>query len=274
MNPLLKLLAQNKGKGRQIKSQEHGEESTLYVYGVIVNEDYWEGGVLAETFVKELRAQTADTIHIRVQSPGGDVFAAVAMSQAILEHQSKIIVHIDGLAASAATFLVMAADETVISEGAEFMIHKAWTIAAGNEFDFKKVADALARVDGTIVDKYMTKVSASREQIEQWMNDETSWFGAEAVEAGFVSAVFKVSDKTKIEKWDLSAYKDDTPSTDAKPLEANINQLAPVLKTDEESPTADGTNLPSNTSLAPELESEKPDLSAHYRQLEVVTLTA
>jgi len=266
MNPLLKLLAQNKGKGQAIKAVHEGDEATIYVYGVIVTEDYWGDSVLAESFVRELRSLTASTIHIRVQSPGGDVFAGVAMSQAILEHPSKTIVHIDGMAASAATFLVMAADETVISAGAEFMIHKAWTIAAGNEHDFNKVANDLARVDGTIVDKYMTKVGEERAQVITWMDEETSWFGQEAVDAGFVD---KVSDAgvNNVIKWDLSAYKEDLTPKGAAPKH---EEPAPAAKIEAE-PKAETKEEPAPKA---DLEPEKPDLSAHYRQLEVVTLTA
>ncbi|MFT6496262.1 MAG: ATP-dependent Clp protease protease subunit [Cycloclasticus pugetii] len=262
MNPLLKLLAQNKGKGQPIKAVKEGNEATIYVYGAIVTEDYWGDSVVAESFVRELRSVTEDTVHIRVQSPGGDVFAGVAMAQAILEHPSKTVVHIDGMAASAATFLVMAADETVISAGAEFMIHKAWTIAAGNEHDFIKVANDLARIDSTIVDKYMTKVGEERAQVVAWMDDETSWFGQEAVDAGFVDNVSQASVKNVI-KWDLSAYKEDlTPKNNAPKTE----ELEPAAKIE-----AGPKQEPANKE---ELELDKQDLSAQYRQLEVVTLTA
>lgn len=248
MNPLMKLLAQNKDKGQPIKAMDDGDEATIYLYDVIVSDDYW-GGVGAESFVKSLNALTSPTIHVRVNSPGGDVFAARTMAQAIKEHASKIIIHVDGYAASAATFLVVAADESYINEGGMFMIHNAWTIAAGNASDFIDQADLLERIDQTLRNDYSTKTGETVEQVKDWMDAETYFFGQEAVDAGFVGAIAESPAKNKID-WDLSAYKHaPEPANKAKP---ESPKLKPEIK----------------------LEPEKPDLSAHYRQLEVVTLTA
>jgi hypothetical protein len=98
----------------------------------------------------------------------------------------------------------------------------------------------------------MTKVGEERAQVVAWMDDETSWFGQEAVDAGFVDSVSQASVKNVI-KWDLSAYKEDlTPKNNAP-------------KTEEPK---------QETANKEELEQDKQDLSAQYRQLEVVTLTA
>lgn len=263
MNPLLKLLAKNKGKGQPIKAKTEGEEATLYVYDVIVSDEYW-GGVGAESFVKALNKLDAPTIHLRINSPGGDVFAARAMVQAIKDHSSKIVAHVDGMAASAATFLVIAADESVINEGGMFMIHNAWTIAAGNAKDFISTADLLSKIDESLVRDYAAKTNIGEEEVRQWMDAETYFIGQEAVEAGFVSAIAEAAPKNKI-AWDLSAYKhapEPTAQGDATTLTA---------KADEEITAGVTEAAPAP---APELEPEKPDLSAHYRQLEVVTLTA
>ena len=81
---LFKLLALNKGKGF-FKAETTQEEATLYLYDAIVSDSYW-GGVTPLDFAKSLSAITAPTIHLRINSPGGDVFAARAMAQAIKEH--------------------------------------------------------------------------------------------------------------------------------------------------------------------------------------------
>lgn len=244
MHPLLKLLATNKNKGQPIRADHDGDEATLYLYDAIVSDDFW-GGVSAQSFVKALNEITADVIHIRIDSPGGDVFPARAMAQAIREHKSTIIAHIDGWCASAATFIAVAADDSVITPGGVFMIHKAWTIAAGNADDFTSVADVLSRLDETIVADYQLKTDADAELIRTQMTEETYFFGQEAVDAGFVDALAEVAAKNKI-NWDMSAY-----------------QHAPAAKV---------VDTPADP--IPEPEPEKPDLSAHYRQLQVVELTA
>src|SRR4051812_6566576 len=85
--------------GLQAKVQ--GDEATLYVYDAIGG---WFG-LPAADFVKELNGITAGTIHLRINSPGGDVFEARAMATAIRQHKSNVIAHVDGVAASAATML-------------------------------------------------------------------------------------------------------------------------------------------------------------------------
>ena len=97
MDRLLKLLRDN-ARNRTVsppkaKAEESGE-STLYLYDVIVSDDYW-GGISAEKFVKELNALDAPTIHLRINSPGGEVFAARAIEAAIRNHPARIVAHVD-----------------------------------------------------------------------------------------------------------------------------------------------------------------------------------
>lgn len=254
MNPLLKLLALNKDKAQPIKAETDGDEATIYIYDVIVSDDYW-GGVSAESFVKLLNSITAPVIHLRINSPGGEVYAARAMMQAIREHKSKVIAHVDGMAASAATFLVVAADESYIAEGSMFMIHNGWTIAAGNSKDFLSMAELLERLDQTIRQEYSSKTGTDMAEIKHMMDAETYFFGSEAVEAGFVDAVADASPKNQI-KWDMTAY-----------------QYADKPK--QQMPEPESTSAPQpEPEPIPEPEPQAPDLAAHYRQLEVVQLTA
>jgi ATP-dependent Clp protease protease subunit len=106
-----------------------GDEATILLYDVI--DPWW--GVAAKDFIAALAGDHAPTIHLRINSPGGDVFEARAMATAIRQHKSNVIAHIDGVAASAATYIaVIAAKEVEMSDGAFFMIHQAWALAMGN----------------------------------------------------------------------------------------------------------------------------------------------
>lgn len=252
MNPILKLLALNKDKAQPLRAEQGDDEATIYVYDVITSDD-WFGGVTAENFVRTLNQITEPVIHVRVNSPGGDVFAARTMVQAIRDHSSKIIVHVDGYAASAATFLVVAADESVINEGGMFMIHNAWTIAAGNSNDFLSTADLLDRIDQTLRNDYSVKSGNDIDKVKDWMDAETYFFGQEAVDAGFIDAVAESAPKNQI-KWDLSAYKHAPQQADE-----------PESKQQPTTPQAELTLEP---------KAQKPDLSAQKRQLQVVQLTA
>lgn len=211
MHPMLKLLASNRKRGFfKAETTPAGDESTIYLYDMIVDsqeEADWWGGVAPETFVKALAGMDSPVIHLRVKSPGGSVFAARAMEQAIREHKSRIVTHVDGLAASAASFLILPSDEIIMAPGAFLMIHKAWTIAFGNADDFRKSAGLLEQIDGSLVKSYAEKTGQSPEDIAAWMAEET-WIEAErAVELGFASRVAEDKKaKALVSAWDLSAY--------------------------------------------------------------------
>lgn len=212
MHPMLKLIANNQHRGKPIVAKKTADnEATIYLYDMIVNTDdeaAWWGGVSPQAFIKELNSTTAETIHLRVNSPGGSVFAARAMEQAIREHKSTIIAHIDGYAASAASFLVMAADQVTIAPGAFIMIHKAWTMTYGNQDDLIKEAGLLGQIDGSLVKTYAAKTGQEPDQIQSWMSDET-WFDAEnAVALGFADSIAsdESANNTDSVAWNLSAY--------------------------------------------------------------------
>lgn len=215
-NGLFALLAANKGRG-QLHAQATAEgEATIWLYDTIVSDDYW-GGVSALTLAK-LLAEHHDkaTIHLRINSPGGDVFAGRAMETLLAEHPAKIVTHIDGYAASAASYVALAGDERIISPGGMVMIHKAWTMSWGNADDLRKSAGLLDQIDETLVTTYAAKTGQSHEQLREWLAAET-WFTAqEALDNGFVtqiagdaaadSSTTATNNARRAPAWNLSAY--------------------------------------------------------------------
>jgi ATP-dependent Clp protease protease subunit len=201
---LLALIAANKDKPkrREILNAD-GPEATVYLYDAI--DAYY--GVNAESFVKDFNAITASTIHLRINSPGGDVFDGRAIATAIAQHPSNVIAHVDGLAASAASYVAIAADSVEMAPGAFMMIHKAWTLAFGNADDLLSTAALLEKIDGSLVADYAKKTGQSASQIEQWMSAET-WFTAdEALENGFADSIAKEDDPECVDNaWDLSIF--------------------------------------------------------------------
>lgn len=205
-NRLIRLLRDNaQARARlPVKAEVAGEEATLYLYDVIVTDGYW-GGVVAQDFVKELMSLSAPVIHVRINSPGGDVFAARAIEAAIREHPSKCIAHVDGYAASAASFVAIACDEVEISAGAFFMIHRAWTFEAGNCEDFAKAAAWLEKVDGTMATTYASETGMDPEEIKRMMSEETWLTAQESVDMGFADRIAEPSAKAQA-SWNLSVY--------------------------------------------------------------------
>ena len=207
-SPLNKLLADNRGKGLfRIDNASH-DEATVWLYDMIVSDSFW-GGVSAIDFAKQMTAIDAKTIHLRIHSPGGEVFAGQAMAQIIREHAAHIIAHIDGYAASAASWVALAADEVVISAGGMIMIHNANTIAYGNARDLQDTAALLEKVDGILVATYAEATGQDPQQIADWMAAET-WFTAEeALQYKFADRIAKTPDSAapgNAIQWNLTAW--------------------------------------------------------------------
>lgn len=233
MNHLAKLLADNRRAPQrrfEVKASADGDSAEVFLYDAIVSDaleaEYW-GGVAPEPFVTALRGITASTIHLRINSPGGSVFAARAMEQALREHPARVVAHIDGLAASAASFVAMAADEVVMGKGSLIMIHKAWTGSYGNADDLRADADLLDKIDSTLVQTYADRTGASDTQITQWMAAETWFTAAEAVAAGFADSIAESAPKAQA-SWNLSAFSkapmQEDPRQEPKPTKPEPQQ--------------------------------------------------
>lgn len=229
---IMQFFRDNAKRPRSFKVDAKGDEATIYIYDVI-GFDFWTGGgVTAKDFAAELDKIKAKTVHLRINSPGGDVFEARAMVAAMDRHAATFIAHIDGLAASAASFLAVNADEVEMTPGSMQMIHNAWTIAIGDRNDMTRTAALLEKIDGTIADDYAEKSGKSVDAVKKLMDDET-WFTAEeAVAEGFADRVAGDEvDDTKNRAWNLSAYehapKPKAPAAVAEPaeLEAHFSNL-------------------------------------------------
>ncbi|MCW2315305.1 ATP-dependent Clp protease protease subunit [Rhodoblastus acidophilus] len=234
---LLKLLAANRGRGveaRVVKGfkpvnydpdgdgdqDEPGlpddDEATVYVYDVIGD---W--GVGAESFVKAVSAIKAKTIHLRINSPGGDVMAARAMMTALRNHSATVVAHVDGLSASAASFLMLAADEIEITDGAFVMIHNPSTVAWGDAREMRKTAALLDKVRDASANDYAARTGKSYDELVAMMDAETWMTAQEAVAGGFADRV--VDGAKPQQRFDLSVYDNAPAALTAPPAEANCD---------------------------------------------------
>lgn len=135
-------------------------------------------------FKQELKLHDGD-ITVWLNSPGGDVFAAVQIYNMLKEHQGKVTVKIDSLAASAASMIAMAGDEVLISPCGMLMIHDPMSMVFGNEADLTACIDMLREVKEAIINAYEVKTGARRTKLSQYMTNET-WLNAKkAVDLGF-----------------------------------------------------------------------------------------
>ena len=155
------------------------ESAELFIYDEI---GYW--GTTASEFAQQLAALDVKAITLRINSPGGEVFDGVAIYNALKTHKANVSVFVDGLAASAASFIAMAGDTITMQRGAQMMIHDASGMAFGNAATMRQLADLLDKLSDTIAGFYKARaggtVAGWREsmRVESWYNPD------EAVAAG------------------------------------------------------------------------------------------
>jgi len=222
-NRLMQLFQDNKDIGPKAVRVEGKteDEATIYLYDAIGD---WYG-ISAADFVKELSAIESKTIHLRINSPGGDVFDARSIATAI-KQKGNVIAHIDGVCASAATYIATSCSEVEMAEGSFFMIHKAWTLAMGNADDMKATAGLLEKVDASIVNDFCKKTGKKDTEISEMMAAETWMTAQEALDCGFVDRIF---DGEEVENnWNLSAY-DNVPEKVKIGMENAIAKTEPIL---------------------------------------------
>lgn len=175
----------------QVKNEVNGN-SEILLYGPIAGESSWWGDeVTPRSFAEDLESLGGKDVTVRINSGGGDVFAAHAIHNQLVAYKGRVTVVIDGLAASAATIIAVAGDRIIMPANALFMIHNP-AIGLSDYYgadELLKAAEALNTIKGSIVAAYRKRCKASAEELAAMMDAET-WMGAaECMEKGFVDEI-------------------------------------------------------------------------------------
>ena len=157
---------------------------------VLIYDEIGAYGVSAKGFLAELGALPDDAaIDLRLNSPGGSVFDAVAIYNALKRHAGDITVWIDGIAASAASYIAMAGDTIVMPENAFLMIHDPSGLVMGTAEDMRSTAEALDKVKGSLIQGYAAKSGKPDEEIAALMEAETWLDAKDALDIGFIDRI-------------------------------------------------------------------------------------
>lgn len=172
-------------------------EADLFVYGEIVQEksvDWWTGeesqtDVGLMDFKEQLDSiGNVQKLNLYINSPGGDVFTAstmISMLQRLKDKGTIINAYVDGLSASAASFLMMVADNVNLYKNSTVMVHKPMSFAMGNANDMQKTIDALNKIEESVMmPMYMNKSKVSEEEIKSLIDAET-WLSAKEMDKYF-----------------------------------------------------------------------------------------
>lgn len=185
--------------------EDAGGVASLHLYGAIGG--FW-GDIIAGDVVREIRDLDVATLNVYVNSPGGDVYDGIAIRNALRQSPAHIIVHVDGIAASAASYIACAGDEVVMGENAEIMIHDAWTIVLGNAEELRVAAGDLDRISDNIAAMYAEKAGGTAADWRELMKAETWYTAEEAVAAGLADRLDSdtATDTAAAAQFDLSMF--------------------------------------------------------------------
>ncbi len=202
-------------KGEANDEKRVGE---ILLYGVLSEFVWFDDEISSKMFADELRALgDVAELNVRINSTGGDVFAGTAIYSMLRSHKAAVTVHVDGLAASAASVVAMAGDTVVMPGNALMMIHNPWTFAAGDSDELRKNADTLDVIREGMVAAYHAKTGLGRQKIIAMMDAETWMTAEDAVSLGFADVAKEplnvaASLRGKVleingEEFDLSGFK-------------------------------------------------------------------
>lgn len=203
----------------------------LILDGPIASDTWWDDEVTPDLFREELK-QHAGNLTVVINSPGGDVFAGLAIYNALVNHNGNVTVRVDGLAASIASVIAMAGDKIIMSPGSMIMIHRPSVYAAGTVDDMEKAKDVLMKIEEGITPIYAKRTGLSDEKIAELLEAETWMLADKAVELGFADEVSEAPEKQKQDEgvqnamgmnfaFSMSAVK----QADAKPMQSLVEQI-------------------------------------------------
>jgi ATP-dependent Clp endopeptidase proteolytic subunit ClpP len=130
-----------------------------------------------------------DEIHLHINSPGGEVYEGIAILNSLRRHPADVTAIVDGLAASAASFIAVGVDKTIMAPNTEMMIHDAWGIALGPAADMHAMGDRLDKLSNNIASMYSSKAGGDQDDWRNAMLAETWYSAQEAVDAGLADEV-------------------------------------------------------------------------------------
>ena len=209
-------------------------ENVLILNGYIAQESWFADDVTPAVFKSELAACNGD-ITVWINSPGGDCFAASEIYTALKEHNGRITVKIDGIAASAASVIAMAGAMVEMSPTAMMMAHNPALLLYGEAAELEQGIEFLNEVKESIINAYQLKTGLSRAKISKLMDAET-WFNTRsAIEHGFCDRMMYSEDTEPV----LENFSFDK----AAMVTNTVSAMRKKLKTIEKPTLEDGVNI-------------------------------
>ena len=203
----------------------------LRINGQIADESWFDDDITPAIFAQELNAGSGP-VTIWLNSPGGDVVAAAQIYNMLLDYPGQVTVNIDGIAASAASVIAMAASTVAMTPVSMLMIHNPTTLAVGDKDELAKAMSMLDSVKEAIVNAYQLKTGLSRAKLSKLMDQETWMDARAAIDLGFTDEL-------------LTGSRDPIFNADKKPDEEEPEPDGDGTETEPDEPDEDDNGKPS-----------------------------
>ena len=177
---------------------ESDKKAKLYLYGTIRQAYYWEDEdqtISSNRVIKALSEIEGKDLDVHINSPGGDVFESIAICNLLKQYDGNVDIYIDAMAGSGASVIATAGENIYMYSNSMQMIHKAWTMTAGNADELRKVATDLDKIDAAVESSYMSKFIGTQDELKDLLAAETYLTAEECITFGFAT---KIIDNEKI----------------------------------------------------------------------------
>lgn len=174
---------------------------TINLSGELLNDEWaelyrwfgYDAGYYCPADVRAAIAQLkpGEELVLEINSVGGFVDAAAEIYAVLEKLPNPTRAEIQSMAASAASYFILACDRVEISLAAQMMIHCASWDRGGNKHDHRWTAQQLDTQDGTILDLYCRRCGekCDRAELERLLNEETYLGARRCLELGLVDAI-------------------------------------------------------------------------------------
>lgn len=200
----------------RMEQKPNADYADLYIFDEIgERKDWWTGDLVGfgpKKLIEALDEVTADTIHVHINSNGGDVFEGIAVYNLLKNSGKTIHTYIEGIAASIASVIAMAGETVNMGKTSMLMIHNCYTFAIGNSKELRKIADDMDVIMESIRKAYLDHVSISEDELKELLDSESYLTSDKCLEMGFCDNI--TDEKPKAEKSDDDGEEDTEGSTE------------------------------------------------------------
>lgn len=243
-----------------VRAAEADDAATISIYDQIGAT--WDGeGVTAKRIAAALRKIGSGDVTVSINSPGGDYFEGLAIYNLLRDHPARVTTRVVGLAASAASVIALAADRVEVAAAGFLMVHNAWGLVIGNRHDLTEAAALLGQFDGAMAELYAARAGVELEEAAGWMDAETFFSGAEAVEAGLADGLLpadaiahddeaQASGRAALRRVEQALAKDGASRRERRALLSELTRGAPGAASRAGTPSAAGDATPSAGDVA------------------------